>query len=126
VKHDTPEELKRAIRKLQEKLDRQRLRSKKLRILLDTRTKKMISLWGALEDIRRDVEAVAPGTKPGYWRALVRSVRRLVNEHVAMRTALGRDAVRAALQEEVMKEEQEKAPGLFRSVWNWLQTKRRI
>jgi hypothetical protein len=127
MRHDTPEELKRAIDKKAEALKRQRSRSKKLRILLDTRTKKMVTLWGALDDIRRDVGRVASDLPdPGDWTSLVQSVRELVNDYVTLKFALSREAVRAALLEERLREEQEKAPGLFLYVRRWLQRRRKV
>jgi hypothetical protein len=127
MRHDTPEELKRALDKKAEALKRQRSRSKKLRILLDTRTKKMVTLWGALDDIRRDVGRVASDLPdPGDWTSLVQSVRELVNDYVTLKFALSREAVRAALLEERLREEQEKAPGLFLYVRRWLQRRRKV
>jgi len=124
MKHDTPEELKRALDKKEEKLRIQRGRSKKLRILLDTRTKKMVSLWGALEDIRRAVDLACPNGDPGDWTHLVQSVRKLVSEHTTMRAALNRETVRAAVLEEKLQEGRDKIPGLFRTLWKWLRGRR--
>lgn len=120
MKHDTPEELKRRLDKVEEKLEKQRNRSRRLRILLDTRTKKMVSLWGALEDIRRDVDRVLENGKPGDWPSLVQSVRKLVKNHVRLTAALSRESVRAALLEETLREEQAKSPGIFQTIRKWL------